>query len=111
MCLGDTGHVGVLGTLLILACAGAFFGFAGGIPFALLFAFVAPRFASRVRRAVAAIVLGALSGFVGMYCADHVLCGLGIENATWTGGVVGATIGFLCACLFVPNDEHHTTVA
>ena len=108
MCLGDTGHTGVLGTLLILACAGAFFGFAGGIPFALLFASVAPRLPTKPRRAVAAVVIGALSGLVGIYVAAHVL---GIANTTTTGSAAGAIIGLFCGSFLVPNDEHHTTVA
>ena len=108
MCLGDTGHVGALGTLLILACAGAFFGFAGGIPFALLFASVAPYVRTRLRRAVAAVVLGALSGLVGIYVTAAVV---GISNSITIGSVAGAIIGLLCGSLLVPNDEHRTTVA
>ena len=102
MCLGDTGHLGTLGTLLLLSCAGAFFGFADGIPFALLFARVAPHLPTRARRASAAVVLGALSGLVGISVVNGVL---GIANADWTGSVAGAITGFLGSSLGVTKHD------
>ena len=103
MCLGDTGHIGSLGTLLILACVGALFGLAGGIPFALLFASVAPYMRTRFRRAVAAVFLGALCGLVGIYVAPAVP---GISNSITIGSAAGAIIGLLFGSFFVPNNEY-----
>ena len=103
MCLGDTGHIGARGTLLILAGVGALFGLAGGIPFALLFASVAPYLRTRLRRAIAAVVLGALCGLVGIYVTPPFPI---ISGSITIGSVAGAIIGLLCGSFLVPNDEY-----
>src|SRR5689334_14710592 len=82
MGLGDTGHVGSFGTILILVIAGFIFSVVGGCVFAPLFTWLTPQMPSRSARAGVATVLGTLSGLLGIYIADRVV---GITNAFVVG--------------------------
>src|SRR5438552_3218963 len=84
MGLGDTGHLGSLGTILILVTAGAIFGGVGGSFFAPLFTWLTPQLPARSARAGVATALGTLSGLLGIYIADRVV---GIANAFALGSV------------------------
>ena len=108
MGLGDTGHVGSLGTILVLVTAGAVFGVVSGSLFAPLFTWLAPLLPARSVRAGAASVLGALSGLLGIYIADRVV---GITNAFVIGSVAGAITGFVCGAFSVSEHGHHKGAA
>lgn len=108
MGLGDTGHVGFLGTVIILTTAGALVGAVGGITFAPLFAWVAQHLPTRFGRTVIAAVIGSSSGLLGIYVAD---CAVGIADAFTIGGIAGAVIGFVCGAFSILDHEHHATVA
>jgi len=104
MGLGDTGHVGSLGALLILVIAGSIFGVVGGGVFAPLFTWLIPQMPSRSMRTGVAAVLGALSGLLGISIADRVV---GITNAFVVGSVAGAITGLACGALSVSEYGHH----
>ena len=89
---GDTGHVGALGTLIILVSAGAIFGSIGGLIFAPLFAWVESHLSAKGLRVVAAIILGALSGVLAIYVADKAV---GIKNWVMIGSAAGAVTGLV----------------
>jgi hypothetical protein len=108
MGLGDTGHVGTLGTILILVTAGAIFGVVSGGVFAPLFTWLTPQLRARSVRAGVAAVLGTLSGLLGIYIADRVV---GITNSFAVGSVAGAITGFVCGALSVSEYGHHKNAA
>lgn len=108
MGLGDTGHVGSLGTILILVTAGAIFGGVGGSVFAPLFTWLTPQLPARSARAGVAAVLGTLSGLLGIYIADRVV---GITAAFAVGSVAGAVTGLVCGALSVSEYGHHKSAA
>lgn len=108
MSLGDTGHVGSLGTILILVTAGAIFGGVGGSVFAPLFTWLAPQLPARSARAGVAAVLGTLSGLPGIYIADRVV---GITDALTVGSVAGAVTGLACGALSVSEYGQHKRTA
>lgn len=94
MGLSDTGHVGFLGAVFILAIAGIIFGFVGGIAFALMFTWVAPLLSSRWPRIGVGTLLGALAGLPGIFVADKIV---GISDALKIGSIAGAAAGLACA--------------
>lgn len=98
MGLGDTGHVGSLSTILIFVGTGAIFGIVGGVVFAPLFSWLEPQLPKRSARAGVAVVLGTLSGLLGIYVVDSVA---GIVNAFAVGSVIGAITGFICMVISV----------
>jgi hypothetical protein len=101
--LGDTGHVGPIGVILILLVASGIFGVIGGLVFALLFTWIVPRLSSRLARNGVAAALGALSGVLAMYVTD------GFESMSYAFaiGSVGAVTGFVCAARTEPESGHH----
>jgi hypothetical protein len=104
MGLGDTGHVGLLGTLVILGSAGAIFGTLGGVAFAGLFISLLPLLRLRLVRVGVAGVLGAVSGVLGIYVVDRIV---GISGAIQIGTSAGSLTGIVCGALFDSADDRH----
>ena len=102
--LGDTGHVGSLSTILIFVVAGAIFGVVGGVVFAPLFSWLEPQLPAWSTRGSVAIVLGTLSGLLGIYVVDSVA---GIAHAFAVGSAIGAITGFICMVFSVSEYRHH----
>ena len=102
--LGDTGHVGSLSTILIFVVTGAILGIVGGVIFAPLFSWLEPQLPKRSARGGVAVVLGTLSGLLGIYVVDSVA---GIAHAFAVGSVIGAITGFICMVLSVSEHGHH----
>ncbi len=106
--LGDTGHVGSLGSILILGAAGSIFGAVGGGVFAPVFTWIASRMPSSSALAAVATLLGTLSGLLGIYIADRVV---GITNAAVVGSVAGAISGLACWVIPASAYGHHKRTA
>lgn len=104
--LGDTGHVGSAGSILIFATAGSIFGVVGGVVFAPPFTWLSPQMPSGSVRAAVAAILGTVAGLLGAYLADQAI---GLTNPFVVGSVAGATTGLACLALSVSESGHRKT--
>ena len=101
MGLGDTGHVGFYGTILMVATAGAIFGFVGGASFAPVFTWFAHRLSAKPARGAGAALLGTLAGLVGVFVTDRIV---GITHALLVGSIAGAVTGVVCHVFIAWSD-------
>ncbi len=92
MGLGDCGHVGRMGALVIATTAGGIFGAVGGGVFALLFTLASRLLRARTARVGAGALLGALAGLAGGQVTDATV---GIANASALGISLGVLLGGL----------------
>lgn len=93
MGLGETGHIGLGGTVFLLSLAGALSGFAGGFVFAPGLAFVFPRASSSVIALLLTLPVGGIAGIVGVAVADRLM---GISHVVAVGSCGGALAGVAC---------------
>lgn len=91
----DTGHVGAIGTLIILCGAGLVFGITSGVIF--IFACVALPLSWLPARIAIGVVIGAFAGIVGIYAADLLV---GIVDRFVIGSIVSGITALMSSIVF-----------